>query len=46
MYSYILKKEFNGRYIDSFNKYAIDIIYGDNILIGSDLVKDYEDDEV
>ena len=43
MNSYILQNDFNKRYIESFNEYAINILYG-NITIGDDIEDEYRDE--
>lgn len=43
MNSYILQNDFNKRYIESFNEYAISILYG-NITIGDDIEDKYRDE--
>lgn len=39
---YIFQTDIERRYMSAFNHYAIDIIYGDNILIGADIEKEYK----
>lgn len=41
--SYIFRQDFYKRCFEAFNKYAMNILYG-NILIGSDIQNDYKDE--
>lgn len=41
--SYIFQKDIYKRYIDSFNDYALSILYGGNVLIGADIEDEYKD---
>ncbi len=41
--SYIFQENIYKRYIDSFNDYALSILYGGNILIGADIEDEYKD---
>lgn len=41
--SFILKENLEQEYLSSFNRYMIDIFYGDNLLIGDDIEDDYRD---
>lgn len=46
MKSYIFRTNFQHRYNSAFQEYVIDKMFGENILLGSDLVnKDVEIDE-
>ena len=40
---YIFRQNIMRDYIQYFNKYMIDVVYGDDILIGSEIVDDYKD---
>lgn len=40
---YIFRENIAQEYVRDFNKYMIDTIYGDNILIGSEIENDYKD---
>ena len=42
MKSYIFNKDMEKRYISSFNDYALDILYGGNVLIGSDIEDEWK----
>ena len=41
--SYIFREDVFKKYIDDFNRYAIDILYGSQILIGSDIENEWKD---
>jgi hypothetical protein len=40
--SYIFKEDLQKKYVESFNDYAISILYG-NITIGNDIEDNYKD---
>lgn len=42
-HEYFLSKDFSKRYADAFNDYALDIMYGGNIVIGDDIEDEYKD---
>lgn len=41
--SFILKENLEQYYLSQFNRYMIDIVYGDNLLIGDDIEEQYRD---
>lgn len=41
--SFILKENLEQDYLSQFNRYMIDIFYGDNLLIGDDIEEQYRD---
>lgn len=41
--SFILKENLEQDYLLQFNRYMIDIFYGDNLLIGDDIEAEYKD---
>lgn len=44
--SFILKENLEQEYLEQFNRYMIDVIYGDDILIGDDIEEQYRDQGV
>ena len=40
--SFIFKQDIYKKYIDSFNDYALDILYGGNIVIGNDIEDEWK----
>lgn len=42
---FIFQRDLDKRYMSDFNKYAIDIMYGDNIIIGDNIEDQYKDDK-
>lgn len=41
--SLIFRQDMFAQYMDAFNHYAVQILYGGNILIGADIEDDYKD---
>lgn len=41
--SFILKENLEQDYLSQFNRYMIDIFYGDNLLIGDEIEEQYRD---
>ena len=41
--SYIFNEYMEKEYIDSFNDYVLDILYGGNVLIGSEIEDEWKD---
>lgn len=41
--SFILKENLEQDYLSQFNRYMIDIFYGDSLLIGDDIEAEYKD---
>ena len=41
--SYILKEGLQQSYMQAFNDYAMDILYGGNIVMGSDIEDEWKD---
>ena len=42
---YIFKQDCYRDYINAFNRYAIEIMYGPNILIGSEIENEWKDED-
>lgn len=40
---YMFKEDYYKQYMEAFNDYALYILYGSNILIGSDIEDEYKD---
>ena len=41
--SYIFNQDIEKKYIENFNNYVLDILYGGNVLIGSDIENEWKD---
>lgn len=41
--NYILNTDFYSKYVNEFNNYAMDILYGGQVLIGSDIEDEWKD---
>lgn len=41
--SYIFNQDIEKKYIKNFNNYVLDILYGGNVLIGSDIENEWKD---
>lgn len=41
--SYILQENFYSQYMQAFNDYAMDVLYGGNIVMGSDIEDEWKD---
>lgn len=44
--SYLFKQDLYKMYAEEFNRYAIDIIYGSNILIGADIEDEWKKESI
>ena len=40
--SYIFNQDVEKKYIENFNNYVLDILYGGNVLIGSDIEDEWK----
>lgn len=44
--SFIFQQNIYKRYIDSFNEYAFNILYGENVILGQDIENEWKDKSV
>ena len=41
--SFIFQEDIYKRYIDDFNNYALNVLYGNDVLIGKDIEEEWKD---